>query len=101
MVFYIPLPVIFSWPLPTTDPETRGHQLWIVATLFLFVATFFVGVRLWARIFIRRWIGLDDLLVFLAWVRESSPHVEDIRSTDELGVFCSRHGFRSSWDYKI
>jgi hypothetical protein len=65
----IPLEVIFHWPAPNyINPDSRGPALWIVSAIFLTAATFSVGVRLWTRIFIRKWFGPDDLLIVLAYV---------------------------------
>jgi glucan phosphoethanolaminetransferase (alkaline phosphatase superfamily) len=68
-MFFIPLAVAFGWPAPNyTDPVTRGPELWIVTGLFLFAATLCVSIRLYWRIFLRRWLGIDDILIVLALV---------------------------------
>jgi hypothetical protein len=66
----IPIEVILGWPAPNyINPDTRGPESWIVSAIFLAAATFSVGVRLWTRVFIRKWVGPDDLLIVLAFVR--------------------------------
>jgi hypothetical protein len=68
-MFFVPLSVIFSWPLPNyIDPVTRGHTTVIVSVFFFSVATLFVGARLYQRIFVRRWFGPDDLFIILGFV---------------------------------
>jgi hypothetical protein len=65
----VPANVLKSWPTPNyNDPPRRGKELWIFSAIFLFAATVSVSVRLWARIFVRRFFGLDDLLIVLAFV---------------------------------
>lgn len=42
------------------DPETRGPMYIAVATIFMGLATIFVMVRLWARLYIQRKPWWDD-----------------------------------------
>jgi hypothetical protein len=64
-----PLSVLLSWPKPNyINPVTRGPETYVVGTVFLTLATSVVATRLYARVHIRRWFGLDDLFICLAWV---------------------------------
>jgi hypothetical protein len=70
----IPLEVILDWPQPNyINPDSRGPALWVVSSIFFTAATFTVVVRLWTRVFIRKWFGPDDLLIVLAYVRLRVP----------------------------
>jgi hypothetical protein len=61
--------LVAEWPKPNyINPETRGPALYIINGLFFTLATFAIVIRLYARIFVRRWFGLDDFLILLAWV---------------------------------
>ena len=66
---YVPPDILASWPhRDRVNPETRGPELLIVSSIFLCLATGAVIGRLYARLFIRRWVGLDDMLIVFAWV---------------------------------
>lgn len=70
MVREIPLKVFFSWPQPNyTNPETRGPALIIVNAVFISLCTITLFLRLYTRIFIKRWFGSDDVFIILAYVR--------------------------------
>jgi hypothetical protein len=61
--------LVAGWPKPNyINPETRGPSLYIVNSMFFGLATVAIAIRLYARIFVRRWFGFDDALVILAWV---------------------------------
>jgi hypothetical protein len=70
-MYPIPEDVLKSWPLPNyVNPATKNAQVvWVFSGLFLFLTTLCVGTRLWARIFVRKWLGLDDVFILLAYVR--------------------------------
>ena len=58
-----------QWPPPNYEnPETRGPELIIVNSVFLAFATVFIGMRLYTRIFVKKWFGLDDVFIILAYV---------------------------------
>jgi hypothetical protein len=60
---------LLSWPTPNyVDPVTRGPALNVICGVFFTLATVAVYSRLYARIFIRKWFGWDDLFVILGWV---------------------------------
>lgn len=68
----IPPNVILSWPTPNyTNPTTRGNALLIVNVAFISIAITVVGLRLYTRIWIKRWFGTDDAFIVLALVRPS------------------------------
>ena len=67
MVFTAPIIPVFPKP-NYINPVTRGPDTYVVGTVFLGLSTIVVALRLYARLFIRRWFGLDDLCVCLAWV---------------------------------
>jgi hypothetical protein len=72
MLQTIPPEVIASWPKPNyVNPQTRGPVVYIINGIFFSLATLTVGVRLYTRIFVRRWFGLDDFFIILAYVRVS------------------------------
>jgi len=65
----VPPSVVALWPKPNYEnPETRGPEVTIVGSVFLALATLAVGIRLYTRIFVRHWIGLDDILVAISLV---------------------------------
>jgi hypothetical protein len=69
----IPFDVLATWPTPNyTNPAVHGVGFYIVSPLLLTLATLCVGVRLYGRIFVRRWFGPDDVLIALAWVCAAS-----------------------------
>jgi hypothetical protein len=62
-----PADVILQWPTPNYEnPETRGSAFLIVNSLFLALSIAAVILRLYTRIFITRWFGLDDVLICVA-----------------------------------
>lgn len=97
-MYFNPLAVASHWPVPNyADPVTRGPELWILTAIFLFAATCCVAVRLYWRIFLRRWLGLDDLLVVLALVSNS---IRSIAYSIFIGcpaVFRNCHNLRCYW----
>jgi hypothetical protein len=64
-----PLSVIIGWPTPNyVDPEKRSSGEFAIGAIFFALATVVVFLRLYARLFIRRWFGLDDFFICFAWV---------------------------------
>ena len=62
--------VVATWPKPNLiDPVRRGPELYIVNSIFFSLTTLVLMIRLYTRIFVRRWVGLDDALIITAWVR--------------------------------
>ncbi|KAF2738484.1 hypothetical protein EJ04DRAFT_549959 [Polyplosphaeria fusca] len=65
----IPIEVILSWPAPNyTDPVTRGNALIIVNAIFISLVIIVVTLRLYTRMFIKRWFGSDDICIILALI---------------------------------
>ncbi|MBE7182582.1 MAG: hypothetical protein INR71_15485 [Terriglobus roseus] len=65
----IPLSVLLSFPPPNyEDPETHGDGLVIVNSIFIALVTICVALRLYTRLFIKRWFGIDDWFIILAWI---------------------------------
>lgn len=73
--------LIPTWPKPNyVDPVTRGPLLYIINGIFFGLATITIIVRLYTRIFVRRWVGLDDYLITFAWVCPQQPaHRKDLQ----------------------
>ena len=68
----IPATVLLDWPLPNyVDPPKNPATVavYVFNGFFLTLATIAVAARLYTRIIIRHWFGLDDLFIILAFVR--------------------------------
>jgi hypothetical protein len=66
-----PLSVLLTWPAPNyVNPHTRGPENYVISIIFFSLATIAVATRLYTRLYIRRWFGLDDLCICLAYVFE-------------------------------
>jgi hypothetical protein len=64
-----PLDVILTWPAPDyVHPETRGPALVIVNSIFISLVFITVAARLYTRIVISNWFGIDDVFILLALV---------------------------------
>jgi hypothetical protein len=64
-----PADVLINWPIPNYDnPVTRGNALVIVNYVFISITVIIVALRLYTRIHIRRWFGLDDIFIIVALV---------------------------------
>jgi hypothetical protein len=64
-----PLDVILTWPAPNyTNPITRGDALVIINSIFIVLVTITVGLRMYTRLVIKRWFGIDDVFILLALV---------------------------------
>ena len=62
-----PTDVLLSWPTPNYDnPVTRGPALVIVNSIFISLAIITVAARIYTRIVIKRWFGIDDVFILLA-----------------------------------
>jgi len=65
----IPPEVLLSWPIPNyTNPVTRGNALVVVNAIFITLVVLVVALRLYTRIWIKRWFGADDYFILLALV---------------------------------
>ncbi|KIW05321.1 uncharacterized protein PV09_03843 [Verruconis gallopava] len=57
-----------QWPTPNYEnPVRRGDALVIVDSVFLGFATLLVALRLYTRLAVRKWFGLDDIFIVLAY----------------------------------
>ena len=64
-----PIEVILSWPTPNyTNPVTRGDALLIVNSVLIALVVITVGLRMYTRLIIKRWFGIDDVFILLALV---------------------------------
>ncbi|KAF2132138.1 hypothetical protein P153DRAFT_383028 [Dothidotthia symphoricarpi CBS 119687] len=62
-----PIAVILTWPNPNyVNPETRGDALLIVNSIFISLTIIVVALRLYTRLVIKRWLGIDDVFILLA-----------------------------------
>jgi hypothetical protein len=71
MVRFIPAKVWASWPWPNyVDPVRHPATiaLYAINGVFLGIATLAVVARLYTRVILRNWFGLDDLFLVLAFV---------------------------------
>jgi hypothetical protein len=65
----IPIAEILKWPTPNyVNPETRGNGLLVVNTVFLVLTLVAVTLRIYTRVFVQKWFGLDDTLALFALV---------------------------------
>ncbi|QDS68660.1 hypothetical protein FKW77_001990 [Venturia effusa] len=82
-----------SWPTPNyVDPVTRGPLVYIATGIFFGLATLAIIVRLYARVFVRKWVGLDDYLIIFAWLSFASNMATVFWGTARL------HWDRHIWD---
>lgn len=64
--------VILSWTPNYIDPVTRGSSLIIVNAIFIFLVIVAVVGRLYSRIFVKKWFGLDDAMIVPAFVSSAT-----------------------------
>jgi hypothetical protein len=65
----LPIKVLISFPPPNyAHPVTRGPTLYIVNGILIGITIFVVLLRLYTRIFIKRWVGADDVFIVIATV---------------------------------
>jgi hypothetical protein len=65
----IPITVLLSFPAPNyTDPQTQGKSLIVVNAVFAGLVVAVVLLRLYTRIFLKRWVGIDDFWITVALV---------------------------------
>ncbi|KAF1811365.1 hypothetical protein P152DRAFT_459764 [Eremomyces bilateralis CBS 781.70] len=91
-----PTEILLKWPPPDYEtPETRGSSLLVASSIFTAFAAVAVALRLYARIFITRWFGIDDVLICFALLFTIGTNV-----TVDLGI--SKYGWnRHTWDVPI
>lgn len=77
----IPTEVIASWPPGNhLNPETRGNTLIIVNIVLMSLVTFVVFLRLYVRVYLLRWFGIDDLFIIIALVSRGESAQLDSKS---------------------
>ena len=65
----IPIEVLLSFPAPNyVNPETQGTSLIIVNAVLAALVLLAVILRLYTRIYIKRWVGSDDYAIIFATV---------------------------------
>lgn len=71
----IPIDVYLSFPSPNfDDPQTRGPALVIVNSIFISLVIIAVALRIYTRVYIKRWFGSDDYFICAALVRDLQRH---------------------------
>jgi hypothetical protein len=107
-----PADVLLSWPTPNYEnPVTRGPALVITNCIFVAIAVTTVGLRLYTRVVIKRWFGVDDVFIIVALVGTNpsylhyrASHVTDIYSrTGRSGYSCEstiRMGMSSLYNWR-
>lgn len=64
-----PIAVMLSWPKSNyDDPDTQGPALIIVNSVFMTLVVMAVLARFYSRVFIRKWVGIDDIMMVFAFV---------------------------------
>jgi hypothetical protein len=63
-----PIEVILAWPPKSAHPEIIGPAQYIVTGIFGSIAAVAVLFRLYTRAFTRRYFGIDDYLIIVAFV---------------------------------
>jgi hypothetical protein len=64
-----PLSVIMTWSPNYINPETRGWGLSILSIVLIVIVYVVVGMRTYARFFMSRNAGIDDMLIIFNLVR--------------------------------
>ncbi|ORY63431.1 uncharacterized protein BCR38DRAFT_228272 [Pseudomassariella vexata] len=65
----LPLEAVLKWPRPNFEnPQTRGQVGLIVGTTLLTFVTVLLAVRIFTRQYISKGLGLDDILIVLAYI---------------------------------
>jgi hypothetical protein len=66
---YFQIEDLLAFPQPNyVDPEERGNDLTILNSVLLGLSTIFVALRIWSRLLVRKWFGLDDVLILFGFV---------------------------------
>ncbi|KAJ3561445.1 hypothetical protein NPX13_g8943 [Xylaria arbuscula] len=64
-----PIEVIASWPKPNyINPESRAPISTVVGSIFLAFVTIILLIRLYSRKQLTKGLGLDDILICLAYI---------------------------------
>ncbi|KAI1074496.1 integral membrane protein [Whalleya microplaca] len=90
-----PFSVRTSWPFPNyVDPETRGPAANIVGSLLAATVTIILAIRLYARKWLTRGFGLDDVFILLAYVPSTAFVITGLIAEDRFQW--NRH----TWDVR-
>ncbi|KAF2415737.1 hypothetical protein EJ08DRAFT_739708 [Tothia fuscella] len=91
-----PPSVLVTWPAPNYEnPVTRGSSVTVLSAIFISLSVIAVLLRLYVRIFIKKWVGLDDFFIVLALIFSIGNTV-----VFELGV--QKFGWnRHIWDIPL
>jgi hypothetical protein len=64
-----PVTVLLTWPTSdSTNPITHGQALLITNVVAITLVCIAVTGRLYSRIVIKQWFGVDDTMCVLAWL---------------------------------
>ncbi|KAK3113861.1 hypothetical protein LTR53_008436 [Teratosphaeriaceae sp. CCFEE 6253] len=89
-----PLPVLLTWPTPNyDDPVTHGPALLIVNIVCISLVIAAVLGRLWSRLVVKQWFGVDDSLILLALLFTVGMTIVVILANEAYGW--NRH----EWDF--
>lgn len=65
----IPSSALLSFPPPNyVDPKKHGDGLVIVNSIFIAVVTICVVLRLYTRLVVKHWFGIDDWFIIIAYI---------------------------------
>jgi hypothetical protein len=83
---YPPESVTASWPTPNyVDPVRRGPTLLIIESVLIGFATFAMAARFYARSREARGVGLDDVLIVIAYILAACLTAAVILATQNYG----------------
>ncbi|RMY26120.1 hypothetical protein D0867_00258 [Hortaea werneckii] len=93
-----PLEVLSTWPTPNyDDPKTRGQASLIVNIISLFLVLVAVALRVYSRTSVRRWFGLDDIMIGLATIFTIGLTVVVVLANERFGW--DRHIYDIPFDH--
>ncbi|KAI0887157.1 uncharacterized protein GGS22DRAFT_105398 [Annulohypoxylon maeteangense] len=85
-----------SWPTPNyVNPETRGHIGMAVGILLAVMVTIILAIRLYARKWLTRGFGLDDVFILLAYLPATAYTIIGIVAEQKF------HWNRHTWDLEL
>ncbi|KAI6092661.1 integral membrane protein [Hypoxylon rubiginosum] len=84
-----------SWPAPNySNPESRGHAGLIVGVILIVLVTITLAIRLYARKWLTRGFGVDDILILAAYWPTTAFTIIGVVADERL------HWNRHTWDVK-
>ncbi|KAI1769096.1 hypothetical protein GGR53DRAFT_529835 [Hypoxylon sp. FL1150] len=88
-----PLSALESWPEHDyNNPESRGHTGLIVGVLLIVLVTITLAIRLYARKWLTRGFGVDDILILAAYCPATAFTIVGVVADERL------HWSRHTWD---